>query len=142
MLNDSDLKSRLGNADLRVADLGQALKRLQEALLKPGDDFIRDAAIKRFEFCFELAWKSIQAVARLEGQDCATPRAAFSLAWQARWLEDEELWLDMLDAWNKTTHTYREATAKEVFSSIPRFLPALGSLLRMLQLRLQGMVRP
>jgi len=138
---NSDFQMRLERAGLLLSDLGQALKRLREALAKPEDDFIRDASIKRFEFCFHLAWKAIHAVARLEGQDCATPRAAFALAWQAHWLEDEALWLDMLDARNKTAHTYREATAKEVLSSLPGFLSVLDSLFRTLQLKIQGMAR-
>ena len=98
MRNDSDFQLRLDRAGLMLSELNDALERLREALARPEDAFIRDASIKRFEFCFELAWKSIQSIARLEGQDCVTPRAAFSLAWQARWLEDEGLWLDVLDA--------------------------------------------
>jgi len=139
MRNDSDFQLRLDRAGLLLSDFNDALERLREALARPEDAFIRDACIKRFEFCFELAWKSIQSIARLEGQDCVTPRAAFSLAWQAHWVEDEGLWLDVLDARNKTAHTYREQTAKEVYSSLPSSLPAFEQLLRNLQLRIRSL---
>jgi nucleotidyltransferase substrate binding protein (TIGR01987 family) len=141
MPKNSERESRIERARLFVTDLEQAVMRLQEALVRTQDSFIRDAAIKRFEFCFELAWKSIQAVARLEGQECASPRSAFTLSWQNHWVKDEGLWLDMLDARNKTTHTYREATAREVFSSLPGFLPALDFLCRTLISRLQDISR-
>lgn len=139
MRNDSDFQLRLDRAGLLLSDFNDALERLREALARPEDEFIRDASIKRFEFCFELAWKSIRSIGRLEGQDCVTPRAAFSLAWQARWLEDEGIWLDVLDARNKTAHTYREQTAKEVYSSLPSSLPAFEQLLRNLQLRIRSL---
>jgi nucleotidyltransferase substrate binding protein (TIGR01987 family) len=142
MLNDSDLKQRVERAGLLLEDFGRALERLKQALKQPEDEFIRDACIQRFEFCFELAWKSIQSIGRLEGQDCATPRAAFSLAWQAHWLHDEGLWLDMLDARNKTSHTYREKMAKDVYGTLPRFCPSFDRLLQALRSRLQPLITP
>jgi nucleotidyltransferase substrate binding protein (TIGR01987 family) len=138
MRNNSDFRLRVERAGLLLSDFTRALERLEQALAKPEDEFLRDACIQRFEFTFELAWKGIQAVARLEGQECATPRAAFSLGWQAHWIEDEDLWLDMLDARNKTSHTYREKTAVEVYSAIPRFVPALQQLVRTLGARLRS----
>jgi nucleotidyltransferase substrate binding protein (TIGR01987 family) len=118
----------LKRANLLLNDLNRALRRLDEALKQPENDFVRDAAIQRFEFCFELAWKAIQAVARLEGQDCASPRSAFSVAWRNEWIHDEAAWLNMLDDRNKTSHTYRESMAKEVFDSLNRHLPQLNDL--------------
>jgi hypothetical protein len=49
----------LKKSNLLLSDLNQALLRLDEALKQPENEFIRDAAIQRFEFCFELAWKAI-----------------------------------------------------------------------------------
>lgn len=136
MPNGSDA-SRVERATLLLTDLENALGRLAAALKEPEGEFIRDAAIQRFEFCFELAWKSVQSVARLEGQECTSPRAAFSLAWRSGWASEEAAWLDMLDDRNKTTHTYREATAKEVFGNLPRHLPHLAQLHVALTTRVQ-----
>ena len=127
MPNDSDAR-RVQRATLLLEDLQSALRRLADALAQPESEFVRDAAIQRFEFCFELAWKGIQAVSRLEGQECTSPRAAFSLAWRGGWVADEAAWLDMLDERNKTAHTYRETMAKEVFGNLPRHLPHLSQL--------------
>lgn len=120
-----------------LADFQRAAGRLSDALAQPESEFIRDASIQRFEFCFELAWKSIQTVARIEALDCTSPRAAFSMAWRTGWISNEEVWLDMLENRNKTSHTYHEVTAEEVFASLPRFLPELQLLHQTLTARLQ-----
>lgn len=135
MPNDFDT-TRVQRTTLLLEDLGRAHARLAEALKQPANEFVRDAAIQRFEFCFELAWKSIQAVARLEGQEGASPRVAFQMAWRSGWISDEAAWLDMLDERNRTSHTYREATANAVFGNLPRHLPHLGQLHQVLTSRL------
>ena len=125
----------LRKADLLLGDFGKAVLRLTDALGQPESEFIRDAAIQRFEFCFELAWKSVQAVARLEGQESASPRTALSTAWRNGWIANESAWLDMLEDRNRTAHTYREALAKEVFGNLTRHLTHLDELQRMLAAR-------
>jgi hypothetical protein len=56
--------------------LAAALARLRQVLEAPETDVTRDAAIQRFEFCFELAWKFIQEQARDEGWIAIPPRRA------------------------------------------------------------------
>jgi len=109
-------------------DFRQAVFRLSDALAQTENEFIRDACIQRFEFCFELAWKSVRAVAGSYGQECQSPRMAFALALRNGWIADEAGWLDMLEARNKTSHTYRESMAKEVFAELPRFAKYLDLL--------------
>lgn len=131
----------LKKAGLLLDDLHKALLRLADALGQPENEFVRDAAIQRFEFSFELAWKGVQAAARLEGQDCASPRAALSTAWRNGWIADEDAWLDMLEERNNTTHAYREAIAKEVFGNLPRHLPHLNQLQQALVTRVEEIQR-
>ena len=59
MPNDSDAR-RGERATLLLTDLQNAHGRLADALKQPESEFVRDAAIKRFEFCFDLAWKAVQ----------------------------------------------------------------------------------
>ena len=47
-----------------LADLESALERLSEALAAPKTDLNRDASIQRFEFTFELFWKSLKFTSR------------------------------------------------------------------------------
>lgn len=61
--------------------------------------------------------------------------AAVSTAWRNGWIGDEAAWLDMLDDRNKTSHTYRETIAREVFRAVARHLPRLNELYRALVTR-------
>lgn len=116
----------------RIESLRLALARLREALQAPETDLTRDAAIQRFEFCFELAWKAIQEHARSEGLDCQSPKGCLKLAFKSQWIVDERGWLDMLDDRNRTTHTYDQQLAIDIFQHLPKHLPLLNALLEQL----------
>ena len=88
----------------------------------------RSAAIQRFEFCFELAWKVIQEQARMEGLDCQSPKGCLKLAYKNGWVSDESGWLAMLENRNRTAHTYDEALAKDVYRRLSAHLPLLQAL--------------
>lgn len=93
-----------------------------------GDALVRDGLIQRFEFCFELAWKAVQATAAGEGVVVRSPKTALAYALQVGWAQDEALWLRMLEARNLSSHTYDERLADELAGEIPRFVPALRAL--------------
>jgi hypothetical protein len=52
-----------------------AAARLDEVAALPETDIVRDAAIQRFEFTFELVWKTLQLYLEHEGFESAGPRA-------------------------------------------------------------------
>jgi len=111
-----------------------ALARLEDALRQPETEWTRDAAIQRFEFTFELAWKNVMRFARHEGLDVASPRQAWRTALRLGWIGDDQIWLDMLEDRNRTSHTYNEQTAEEIFSRLPRYHAVLVQLLGQLKL--------
>ena len=113
----------------RITSLKTALQRLGEALSAPETDLSRDAAIQRFEFCFELGWKVIQEKARGEGLDCYSPKSCVKLAFKNQWVKEETSWLVMLEDRNRTSHTYDEVLAAAVYSRLPNYLPLFQSLI-------------
>jgi nucleotidyltransferase substrate binding protein (TIGR01987 family) len=116
----------------RLSDLALALARLEDALAQERNEWTRDAAIQRFEFTFELAWKCVAAAARMQGIDVASPRRAWQSAFRLGWIDDDRLWLDMLEDRNRASHSYREATADQIRDRLPAYATALRALLLVL----------
>jgi len=117
---------------VRRQALRSALTRLREVLKQPENDVSRDAAIQRFEFCFELAWKTIQQRDREEGLDCQSPKSCLRVAFKNSWIDDEQGWLAMLEDRNQTSHTYDEDLAKAVYRRLSNHLPLLDGLVKKL----------
>lgn len=113
---------------VRLASFGDVMVRLEAALAQPRTEWTRDAAIQRFEFTFELAWKSASACVRAEGLDALSPREALRASYRLGWVDDDALWLRMLDDRNRTSHSYNEAVADEIFRRLPEYAAALRAL--------------
>lgn len=115
----------------KLSDYSRALKRLEEALERDqSDDIVLDAVIQRFEFTYELSWKLIKAYMSYSGiADIKTPRQAFKEAFAAGLIEEGDVWLEMLDDRNLTSHTYDQSTARRVYEKVKnRYYPAMSKL--------------
>lgn len=97
----------------------ETYSRLKEAIdIKKESDIKRDAVIKRFEFTYELLWKTYKKIARLQKLDYFNPKACFQFAFKSGLIEDEDLFLEIIDARNKTTHVYSQAEAEKIYDFI------------------------
>jgi nucleotidyltransferase substrate binding protein (TIGR01987 family) len=105
---------------LRLLDT--ALRRLEGALAQPVNEFVRDSAIQRFEFTFELFWKSLKAYAEESGVEVYSPRDSVRTAFQLGLIREHPDWFRMLEDRNLTSHTYNEATAETIYSHLPTYL--------------------
>jgi len=118
------------NSRKLLADLINALLQLQNALgIPPDHDVIKAGCIQYFEFSFELAWKTIKRIAEDEGlSDCNSPKAALRTAFSNHWIDAEDIWLEMLAARNRMSHTYSAEDAIDIFERLPAFAKALQQL--------------
>ncbi len=108
---------------------GRALKKLEEILAEKENDIVRDSAIKRFEICFDLAWKSLKI--RLEeekGVICQSPKDCFREGYRQGIIDYDELWLKMTDWRNEAVHTYSEKLAKALYKKLAKALIRFKSL--------------
>ena len=120
--------------ELLLDNFELAISRLDQALATPAaSDLIRAGCIQYFEFCFELAWKSVKRLAEQAGQlDCLSPKAALKTAFANRWIDNEETWLDMLASRNLMSHTYSAADALTIYQRLPAYLPEFKVLMEAL----------
>src|SRR4030042_4788716 len=98
--------------------LQKAFSRLQESIQKASDELDRDGVIKRFEFTFELFWKTIKVLLEHEGFGCAGPRSCIKEGARRGFTADSDALLDMLEDRNKLSHIYDEAVAQAIFERI------------------------
>ncbi len=117
-----------------IKQLEAALQRLEEVLQQEKSTLIRDAAIKRFEFTFDLAWKVLKALLKeKKGIDCASPKDCFRAAYQQGVIEYNEIWLKMTDWRNEIVHIYNESEADRLYKNLPEISGAFQTLARQLQ---------
>jgi nucleotidyltransferase substrate binding protein (TIGR01987 family) len=114
------------NAKQKLINLGNALSRLEEALGVPETNSLAiDGTVQRFEFVYELFWKTFKSLLELEGVETTTPKEALQKAYQSHWLADEASWLQMLKDRNETSHIYNESTAKRIYNNIKNYFPEM-----------------
>ncbi len=118
-----------------LSSLKLALNSLKDVLKQDYNDYIRDAAIQRFEYTFELAWKAMKRTLKEEGSEIGSPKQVFRSAFEAKLIDDLEQWFALLKERNLTVHTYNEETAKEVYESAKSFPKVVDQLIYNLENR-------
>ncbi len=96
---------------------------------------IRDSAIQRFEFTFDLSWKLIKTFLDEKlGIVCNFPKACFREAYKQKLIEYDNFWIKMTDLRNKTAHTYKEEIAEKVYKQLSKaqkhFQELLGHMIK------------
>ena len=132
MNSDTRWKQRFQNFDRALVLLREALERGPGVL----SNLEKEGVIQRFEYTFELAWKTIKDFLEEGGLIISplTPRQVLKDAYVAKVLADGQGWIDMLDHRNLLAHTYNPAVFEQAVDAIhQRYLPQLQELHRFLQ---------
>ncbi|MCS6824908.1 MAG: nucleotidyltransferase substrate binding protein [Cytophagaceae bacterium] len=122
----------------RFSNYAKAFVKLEEAVLKilkdypvreDGtinddlflDDIIKEGLIQRFEYTHELAWNVMKDFLADAGErEIYGSKDATRKAFAAGLIENGDVWMDMIASRNKTSHTYNEETADDIFLKIIR----------------------
>ena len=115
--------------DLVITPLIKAKQALDIALSAPKTDLNRDASIQRFEFTFELTWKTLKRILQKKGIRIHNPRDVLREAAKEGFIEDPQIWFDFLENRNNTLHVYNEKTAETIYQALPAFKNALEALI-------------
>ena len=118
----------------RFKNFSRAFILLQEAFDKGPDalnQLEREGVIQRFEYVFELAWKTLEDRLEYDGIVLAktTPRYVIREAFHAKLIEDGDTWIDMLTDRNLMSHTYDFSKFETVIDNIHKHYLGLLSAL-------------
>jgi len=107
----------------RFTYLVQAHRLLEEALnqgVANLNQLEKEGLTQRFEFTFELAWKTLKDYLDESGitLPIATPREVIKTAFATNIIDEGSLWLTMLDHRNLLSHTYDEQRFDEAVRAI------------------------
>ena len=112
----------------RREDYKNALIKLQEALGQEekqslSEDtmqIIIDGVLHRFEFTFELAWKTMKDYLEYMGitNKTGSPRENIQQAFKQGIIENGEIWIEIMLARNELSHLYDEEASRRIYNNI------------------------
>lgn len=92
------------------------------------------AIIQAYKMSFELAWKTMKDYLEYYGTNVENPRNTIKEAFSQNLIKDGQLWIEMMEARNKTSHTYKEEFAKQISENILNtYIPLLEDLQKILE---------
>lgn len=131
----SDYMQKFQNYEKAITRLNEGIEQFDKT-----DTLQRDGLIQRFEFTFELAWKTLKVVFEDEGLiGLNSPKTVLREAYSSDLIQDEDKWLSMLNDRNSSTHIYSEELAIEICNNITsKYIKAFEALMEQIQLRKLG----
>ena len=86
-----------------------------------------EGTIQRFEYTWELAWKTLKDYLENEGVvlEKITPKAVLIASVEAKIIHQPEIWMQALDDRNKMSHIYNIVTFEQTISNIAESYLAL-----------------
>jgi len=117
-----------------INDFSKALQRLEESISKTEQNkltqdysFFRDSSIQRFEFTFEIFWKTLKVFLEKEGIICRSPKACIREFFSLGEISEQEVKIlfRMIEDRNLTVHTYIEEIAEEIYLHLSEYLGIL-----------------
>ncbi len=105
----------------RLNNFEKAYRLFTEAVLVYPDLNVleQEGLVKRFEYTFELAWKTLKDYLETEGFLIEkSPRGVIKRCIVAEYISNGQLWMEMLEARNSTSHEYDERILRELVHNI------------------------
>ena len=119
----------------RFHNLSKAYALLREAAEAPSLSRLEEEGlIQRFEYTFELCWKTMKDYLEAGGLDVRLPRDVLKEAYRTGLVSDGEAWLEVLEKRNLLAHTYDDERFAEALGRVRgRFFPAMRELVGRLE---------
>ena len=116
-----------------LKSLEKALLQLSDALEESESPIVRDACLQRFEFSYELLWKTLKIfLEEIHGVRAVSPRQVFKEAFALSIIDEELTFVEMIESRNTLSHTYNEEQATKIYVKCADYLKAMKSVLAQL----------
>ena len=107
----------------RFANFNKAFSKLNEAINLADSESLSqleiEGLIHRFEYTYELSWKTLQDLIKKKGyNEINGPGAVLKQAFELGLIENPQGWRRMKKSRDLTSHTYDSGTAKEIYEDI------------------------
>ncbi|MCK9400913.1 MAG: nucleotidyltransferase substrate binding protein [Bacteroidales bacterium] len=104
----------------RFNNLKKAFQKLEEAVeIDSLSELEREGLIQRFEYTYELAWKTLQDLLEEKGYiDIKGPTPVLQQSFQDGYIVDGEEWMKLKKSRENTSHTYNKEVAEEIVENI------------------------
>jgi nucleotidyltransferase substrate binding protein (TIGR01987 family) len=104
----------------RFRNLEKAYLKLEEAVQEEGlTELEKEGLIQRFEYTYELAWKTLQDLLEEKGYvGIKGPVPVLQQAFQDGYISNGEEWMRLKKSRENTSHTYNKEIAEEIVQSI------------------------
>lgn len=128
----------------RFSNFTRAVEKLEEVVtervLEELSELEVEGMIQRFEYTYELAWKTLQDFLTFKGfLDIAGPNDVLKTAFEAGYIHNAEAWRRLKKRRELTSHTYDEATAWDIAKAIQsEYFPMFAHLHETLKKELSG----
>ena len=107
--------------------------QLGDALEQSESPIVRDACLQRFEFCYELLWKTLKIfLEEVHGVRAVSPRQVFKEAFALSIIDEELTFVEMIESRNTLSHTYNEEQAAKIYVKCADYLKVMNSVLAQL----------
>lgn len=103
----------------RFQNFDRAFKQFSQIALADLDklsDLEKEGYVQRFEYTFELAWKTLKDYLLENGQDLSSPKEIIRQAFQNEIIVEGEVWMEALKKRNLTSHTYDDVVLNKTIT--------------------------
>ena len=104
----------------RFSNYKKALQQLSKFIVKDElNELEAQGLIQAFEYTHELAWNTLKDFLEDRGNaEIYGSKDASRQAFKLNIIEDGQIWMDMIQSRNQTSHTYNEDTCAEISTAI------------------------
>lgn len=120
--------------DISLDPLLKAQSFLTAAIRDAKSELEKAGAVQAFEFCYELAWKTMKRILNYRGLEGTSPREVFRLAAVEKLIDNPETWFEFIRQRNLTVHVYNRKVADEIFDFLPQFAHELEAFIQKIKI--------